>query len=313
MSRDGRHDSRHDVAARVVDRPDVPKEGRAPTVPMHRSTLRPGRDRERIAHRGTVYHLRDSEVRALATVGTFRVVCADDLQAMRSSRDAWTGDLRHLQEQGLVETKTVTVNRASMAVVVLTRDGQSLLEAHERHASDGRRQAFHAGLVKPRELAHDAQLYRLYQAEAQRIEADGGRIERVVLDYELKRDYQTFLNRSDRPEDVEPGDDRVAFATSRELPMVDGHLELPDLRIEYETPDGQRLHRDVELVTEHYSRGQLAGKVHAGFALYRAAGAGRLRGGTARTGGTPVDPHHDRRRRRGPGHRPARRRRTVAD
>ena len=78
----------------------------------------------------------------------------------------------------------------------------------------------------------------------------------------------------------------------RTLPVVDGHLELPDVRIEYETPDGRIEYRDVELVTEHYSRGQLAGKAQAGFTLYRAAGAGRVRGGNARTGGTPFDPRH---------------------
>ena len=75
------------------------------------------------------------------------------------------------------------------------------------------------------------------------------------------------------------------------LPIIDGHLELPDLRIEYEAPDGTLQHRDVELVTEHYSRAQLAGKSQAGFSMYRAAGA-RLGGGSARPGGTPIDPHH---------------------
>jgi hypothetical protein len=96
-----------------------------------------------------------------------------------------------------------------------------------------------------------------------------------VLDYELKRDYQTFLNRADRPEGVDHEDDLKTFAAAARLPIVDGHLELPDLRIEYETPDGRLEYRDVELVTEHYSRSQLAGKSAAGFALYRAAGAGR--------------------------------------
>jgi hypothetical protein len=144
---------------------------------------------------------------------------------------------------------------------------------------------FHAGLVKPRELAHDAQLHRLFQAEAARIEADGGRVTRVVLDYELKRDYQTFLNRSEKSGDITHEDDVATFAARHELPMVDGHLELPDLRIEYEGPNREALRRDVELVTEHYSRAQLAGKAQAGFALYRAAGA-------SRRGGTPMDPHH---------------------
>jgi hypothetical protein len=64
------------------------------------------------------------------------------------------------------------------------------------------------------------------------------------------------------------------------------------VRIEYETADGRLDHRDVELVTEHYSLSQLAGKRAAGFALYRAAGAGRPRGSSARAGGTRFDPHH---------------------
>ena len=79
---------------------------------------------------------------------------------------------------------------------------------------------------------------------------------------------------------------------SHRLPYEDEHVQFPDVRIEYETPDGRIEYRDLELVTEHYSRSQLAGKAQAGFTLYRAAGAGRLRGGQARTGGTPFDPRH---------------------
>jgi hypothetical protein len=284
VARDGRDETRAPESTRLVERPAVSDE-RRPTVPMDRVTLRPGPEREPIQHRDKTYRLRDADIRLLAAVGTFRVIRADDLQAMRSSRDVWNGDLRHLQEQGLLESKTVTINRELTAVVVLTRDGKSLLDAHQDRADQGRPQIFHAGLVKPRELAHDAQLHRLFQAEASRIEAAGGRVTRVALDYELKRDYQTFLNRSDRPGDVTHEDDLATFAAQHELPIVDGHLELPDLRIEYEGANGDALHRDVELVTEHYSRAQLAGKAQAGFALYRAAGA-------SRRGGTPIDPHH---------------------
>jgi hypothetical protein len=258
---------------------------------MERLRLPNGADRQPVRVRDHVYRLRESEARALATVGVFRVVRADDLQAAPSSRGAWRGDLRALAEQGLVQMRTVEVNRESTAVVVLTRSGKQLLEAN-RLPGDRREQAFHAGLVKPREIAHDSQLYRLYQAEAARIEDEGGRVERIVLDYELKRDYQTFLNRSDRPEGSSLHDDMRAFAEAAGLPVVDDHLELPDLRIEYEASDGRLEYRDVELVTEHYSRGQLAGKTAAGFALYRAAGAGRGRGQGARRGGTPFDPHN---------------------
>jgi len=281
VSRDGRTGDRDD--GRSVD------EARTPTVPLDRLMLRPGAEREPVQHRGRTYRLRETDVRTLATVGAFRVVRAAELQDMRSSRDAWTGTLRHLREQGLIDVKTVTINREATPVAVLTRAGKSLLDAHRDPSDDRQPQAFHAGLVKPRELAHDAQLYRLFQAEATRIEADGGRVDRVLLDYELKREYQTFLNRPKTGDD--DGDDIGAFAAAHDLPVIDGHLELPDLRIEYETPDGLLQHRDVELVTEHYSRAQLAGKARAGFSLYRAAGAG-ARGGHARAGGTAFDPHH---------------------
>jgi hypothetical protein len=250
-----------------------------------------GQERQPVMARGHVYRLRESESRTLATVGTFRVVRADDLPAVRSSGGAWSGDVRALADQGLVQIRTVDINRESTAVVVLTRAGKDVLDTHR--ASDGpRAQSFHAGLVKPREIGHDAQLYRLYQAEAARIESDGGRVTRVVLDYELKRDYQSFLNRADRPEDSDRTEDLQVFAATSGLPIVDGHLELPDVRIECETADGRVEYRDVELVTEHYSRAQLAGKSAAGFALYRAAGAGRARGASSRRGGTPFDPHH---------------------
>lgn len=288
MARDGRDDAREEAASTADTRdPSPTRLG----VPMDRLTLPRGPEREPVQARGHLYRLRESEARILATVGTFRVVRADDLQATRSSRDVWTGDLRSLVDQGLVQTRTVEVNREPTAVVVLTRTGKEVLDGHRR-PGETRSQTFHAGLVKPREIAHDSQVYRLYQAEAAQIERAGGRVVRLVLDYELKRDYQTFLNRPDRPADVDRAEEMEAFATASGLPIVHGHLELPDLRIEFETPEGRLDYRDVELVTEHYSRGQLAGKSAAGFALYRAGGAGRPRGGGGRRGGTPFDPHH---------------------
>lgn len=286
MSRFDPTDARSDAREAAPDRA-----GRPSGIPMDRLALPQGPSRQPVQVRDAVYHVRASEARTLATIGAFRVVRADDVQDVRSARDVWRGDLGSLAQQGLVQIRTVEVNRASTAVAVLTREGKDLLEAH-RTEGDGPRQEFHAGLVKPREIAHDAQIYRLYQAEAARIEADGGRVSRVVLDYELKRDYQRFLNRPDRPADTTHEDDMRAFAAASGLPIVEGHLELPDLRIEYEAADGRLEYRDAELVTEHYSRGQLAGKSAAGFALYRAAGASRARSGSVRRGGTPFDPHH---------------------
>lgn len=258
-------------------------------MPARGLTLPRGEAREHVGCRGRDYSLNGSETRALATVGAFRVVSLEEVEGDLHA-DVRHGEWRNLAEQGLLTHETFTDRDGAHHVVALTREGKDLLEAHTTSGSGGHQQEYYAGLVKPRELAHDSQLHRVFRAEAGRIEGEGGRVTRVVLDYELKRDYQTFLNREDRPDDADLDRDRAAFAEAHDLKVVHGHLELPDLRIEYETPDGRLEYRDVELVTEHYSRGQIAGKARAGFVCYRAGHSGR--GGHARRGGAPVDPRH---------------------
>jgi hypothetical protein len=286
MSRGSRDDVRAQPIRPEADR--APTGGRGtpdPYLPSRDLTLPRTEAREPVHLRDRVYSLRGSESRALATVGAFRVIPAADLTDARPARDVWHGDVQRLADQGLVARTRIPIDGRPTDVVVLTRAGKSLLEAHQSAREGQLPQRYHAGLVKPRELGHDAQLYRMYQAEAARIEDEGGRITRVVLDYEWKRDYQTFLNRPERADESDPEADVRAFAAAQHLPVIDGHLELPDLRIEYETPDGRLESRDLELVTEHYSRSQLAGKAAAGFTVYRS-------GGASRTGGTPFDPHH---------------------
>ena len=286
MSRDGRDTSPAHRDRTEADRDRASGTGHTDVAyhPARALDLPRGDAREPVRVKNQTYHLRGSEARTLATIGAFRVVPAGDLRDAEPRADVWRGDLLTLWEQGLIERTRVAVDGQVTDVVALTRAGKTLLESRQ-DVADGPQQAFHASLVKPRELSHDAQLYRMFQAEAGRIADEGGRVTRVVLDYELKHDYQTFLNRPDHAEGEAEADLR-AFAESHGLPVVDGHLELPDLRIEYETPDGRLEYRDVELVTEHYSRAQLAGKAQAGFTLYRASGS------QARTGGTPFDPRY---------------------
>ena len=76
------------------------------------------------------------------------------------------------------------------------------------------------------------------------------------------------------------------LAAEHDLHVVDGHVQLPDVRLEYETAAGERGRVDLELATNHYRAGQLAAKQQAGFTVYSAGGrhgrslAGRdLRGG----------------------------------
>src|SRR5690242_11295152 len=120
MSRDGRDDARTDPRppeSRAPE-PHAPS-NRAPRVPMDRLVLPRGPDREPVRVRDHVYRLRESEARILATVGAFRVVRAADVQPGDASRNTWTGDLRALSDQGLLEQRRVEINRESTAVVVL--------------------------------------------------------------------------------------------------------------------------------------------------------------------------------------------------
>jgi hypothetical protein len=278
-----------DVLERSERGPDGPSVAHTPVrpddLPARQLSLPRGEARERVEVRGREYTLNGAEARTLATVGAFRVVSPDDLSDRARDRDVWHGTWQRLADQGLITRESITDRHGHRHVVALTRSGKALLDAHTTARTGDRRQAFYAGIVKPRELRHDAQVYGVFKAEADRLTRGGGRLTRVVLDYELKRAYQTFLNRKDRPEPTDVKADRQAFAEAHDLPIIDGHLELPDLRIEYETPDGRLEHRDVEVVTEHYSRAQLAGKARAGFALYRA-------GGAQKGGGAPFDPHY---------------------
>src|SRR5207244_12018316 len=135
------------------------------------------------------------------TVGAFRVVASGDLRDQNDHpADPRRGDLRHLREQGLVDTVRVPGSRD--VAVALTNEGRSLLEHHRHPHGDGDgRQTFYAGVKRERELEHDVQVYRAYEREAERLQERGARIDRVVLDYELKREYQQWLHAHDRDRD----------------------------------------------------------------------------------------------------------------
>jgi hypothetical protein len=147
------------------------------------------------------------------------------------------------------------------------------------------RQAFYAGVPKPRELKHDAELYRAYTEEAERLRDEGANIHRIVLENDLKREYQEFLQERNRDRDDSDGrSDRDPseiqdWARERDLPCDDqGHVQFPDVRIEYDI-DGRDRTLDVEVMTPHYRGAHAAAKSGSGFRLYFTARSGGGRGG----------------------------------
>jgi hypothetical protein len=58
------------------------------------------------------------------------------------------------------------------------------------------------------------------------------------------------------------------IAAENGLKTVEGRVILPDLRIEYETADGERAKVDLEVTSEDYKRSQMQQKARAGFTVY---------------------------------------------
>ena len=251
-----------------------------------------GSTRGSVRDRDRWIDLRESEVRMLATAGAFRVVVASDLRDHRGRpASASNGELRTLREAGLVETRPYVIGRDRATLVTLTDRGRELLERHRKTDRDSAPQTYYAGFVKPRELSHDAQIYRAYERSAGRLKEKGSVVTRVVLDYELKRDYQRFLHDLKRERRGQEQDadrhaaDVAEWAASRDLPVIDGHVHFPDVRIEYERPDGDRKVEDIEVVTPHYRGAYAAAKGRTGFSSYRISTGLGGRGG--RSGRSP--------------------------
>src|SRR5438477_1996 len=79
------------------------------------------------------------------------------------------------------------------------------------------------------------------------------------------------------------------WALEPDLPFFDGHVHFPDVRLEYEWPDGRRDVENVEVTTLHYRGAHASAKARAGFTRFRATG-GRVGGRSGRRGGRPFDP-----------------------
>jgi hypothetical protein len=241
----------------------------APTLPT--PDLRLAGSRGVLYDRERGYRLRASEIHTLTELGKFRAVGVEDLarHAYAGHRDEMDDDVRNLVRQGLLRKGTFEGPEGTpRELLTLSKAGYRLLRANRIVPRD---QALHHGFVKPREANHNADLYLLYQKEAARITAQGGRLLRVVLDFELKKkinhDFAKFGTEA-----------RQEIAGRHGLQVVRGKIPVPDMRIEYEKPGGEIARIDLELVTEHYRGGHVADKVRAGFSLYTPRGeADRLR------------------------------------
>ena len=258
---------------------DVPRERRRPVASP--DSRRPAR----IAGNVVGLELRPEERELLREAGRFRVVRTADLRETLYNGKArpLENDLKYLRDKGLVETQHVNLRRDGrrrtierVEVITLTKDGRSLLMKQGGLPKD---QRVYAGLVKPREVEHDSQIYRAYQKEAEHIEKDSGTNLRVRLDFEIKADVQKAIyteRKADPKRDM--AEIKQQVAERYELPFVDGKIQIPDARIDYDLPhdvdQDQRSrtgHQDIEVLTAAYHAGHLRSKAQAGFRNYASA------------------------------------------
>lgn len=223
--------------------------------------------------RDKTYSLRDSEIHTLSEVGKFRVVAAEDLAefAYNGDRARMVRDVENLVAQGLVKQTKLGITHKRTSVVFLTKEGHRLLS---RGKVVDCRQAIYQGLRKPKETSHDADLYRLFHKVKDEIEAQGGRVDRVILDYEMKEELYAKLAKAlrDQTGELERDAIREKVAEQYHLKMVEGKIPLPDLRIEYADQEMLAHHRDLELATHHYRPQGLTEKAKAGFQIYARSG-----------------------------------------
>ena len=232
--------------------------------------------------------LRPEERKTMLELGRFRIIRTDDLANAvydgkpRKLRE----DLSYLRSKGLVTTRHINLRRDGkrrridrIEVATLTKEGRAWLRKSGEVPAG---QTVYAGFVKPREMEHDSLIYRAYRKEAEKITDQGGTNLRVKLDFEIKADVQKAIyaeRKADPKRDMEEIKERVA--KQQELPFVDGRIQIPDARIEFDRKldndqdQGSRTgHEDIEVLTAAYRPGHLRAKAQAGFRAY-AAGADR--------------------------------------
>ena len=127
------------------------------------------------------YSISPSEIRSMIELGKFRVIAETDLGKYLYGGEPkpLESDIQNLVRQGLVRRgRFQGPEGSSRELLTLTKRGHRLLRANQLVPQE---QVTYSGFVKPREANHDADLYRLYQKEAGRIEQKGGRVGRVVL------------------------------------------------------------------------------------------------------------------------------------
>jgi len=245
------------------ERPERPGQSSPERSPGRRTQYRYG---------ARTYSLRNLEIAAMRDIGTFRTVDVRDLAQFVYGGDErrLKYDLESLRGQGLVEEKTLfRAHRSARKLVTLTAEGLGIIRKASGLPPD---QRIYHGFVKPKELDHDADLYKVYQKATEEIRKEGGNPMRVRLDFELKESINRAKEAAGHLSKDEQRRLLAAVAEEHGLTIDDTTIHLPDIQVEYQTLDGVVERQNLELLSRNYREDGIRGKVAAGFKIYARSG-----------------------------------------
>jgi len=229
--------------------------------------------------RNTEYRLNSAQTETLNAVGAFRTVRAEDALAVVYGGDktVFERDLNQLRRQKLI---TISKFRAQpdQRFIALTPEAKRLIDARLK---TNPKQWIYSGMAKVKELNHDGALYKMTAKAIEGLEKNGGKPKRVILDYELKATLNKELATAKNLPKGQESAKLEELARQHDLKIVAGKIPVPDVRVEYETREGDIAHIDLEYVTGNYRASAIAEKARAGFTLYAPSGFQTTSGGSA--------------------------------
>ena len=237
------------------------------------------RDRRQLPRRSQADRVWD----ALELLADFRVVSYRDIQQECFDGHAFTAGraVRNLLSERLVEVHTVRPRRArrgpggrGFKVLALTPAGAARVRGRRRARGCDRR--VWQGLVKLRELEHDAGVSELVLDTVDRVRSLGGTVVSIRLEAELKGEVARSVSAAVR-RGQDPAAARRRAARALGVPVDEaGGCCFPDALVEVRDAEGEASSLALELVTGSYSRRQVQRKMQMGMVL--ASYGGRLAG-----------------------------------
>ena len=243
----------------------------------------------------------------LQEVGLYRCASHRDLVEAHFSgnRFAAAKGLQRLVRAGAMQEHQVRGPKGgAFTLYTLTKSGAALAQRLAvKRGLDPEQRAW-AGMVKPREAAHDADVAKACRKEIEALTARGARLRRILIDAEMKGILAKRSEAARARKGKEEADRaRRKAATELHLPCDDqGHVRIPDAQIQYVDEAGNLGRVNVEVGTDHYREATVKGKSAAGFSMHggkggqapntrtslSSVGGGGGRRGGGRGGGDPA-------------------------